>query len=188
MSLSKYFRQNGPWLLIALAIGILVGVVLAAGIGFSKSDAARFFGALIGAFIAVSGAVALHYLKEHEEDRKRVDQMRRLIISSLIYAEEAKKNRPNVEDFVASIDAFIDQVERTLRFATHYKFSCPRISDARHFLFDINTDMIKFDDERDTQDIPLDELEFSVELLGDYASYSRNALAALEGKPEELVG
>ncbi len=47
---------------LGLAAGVVIGVISASGFNFSAGDAARFVVALLGAIIAVAGAVILHYL------------------------------------------------------------------------------------------------------------------------------
>ena len=129
------FGGGAAWMItFGLGLGVIVGVILASGIGFSKADAARFVGAMFGSLIAVAGAIFLVFLKEArdiEARRKRMDKhIRRLITASTsMLWEMAKGSKAS-----ASTSLVVAEIDRTLRFAENHEFDDEVISECRLWL------------------------------------------------------
>ncbi len=147
------FFKSVPVMLLALGIGIGLGVSLTVGLEFSKADGARFLGGLIGALIAVSGAVTLHFLKESGETRERRKHLRMLMRNCKEFGESVIKDfENNGSDLDCSLEAFTDQMKYTKEYAESRRFEDFAISKAYSFFDNINFehfDLNENDFERD---------------------------------------
>lgn len=136
-----------PRLWLGTGFGLAAGVIIASGLGFDKSDAARFLGALIGALIAVTGAISLHYMKEREERESKRDHLRHLIDMTRFFVMSAIKDFDEDDDLVTTIAAICSQARRTRRYAEAHEADDIQISSAQYFLEDLDTELFNVSEE-----------------------------------------
>jgi len=171
------FRNPVSWetawvLILGIGIGVLIGVLFASGIGFSKEDGARFVGALFGSLIAVAGAVSLHFLKEAGQIKNR----RARLISLL---EQLKKFNNSVRKDVEAGDP--KEVRSQLRVTNRFMLLCKRYCSS-HMSEDFNVSMVSAGFDNITDDYYLNLLEDDDNL----EEISKKILELIDKKTEHI--
>ena len=174
-------------LLLGIGLGVSAGVVLSSGLSFDKSDSARFVGSLMGALIAVSGAVALHYLKEAETRTDRRRHLRALLATARGFgplAQKDLKEKGQEKDTVtAATEAFRGQFMRACRYAERFEHEDYAISECHSILIINNMNQLIVEDQElidgDVIRIFRDILDDSIELID-------SAIEALDGADSHL--
>ena len=117
------FEPVSYWgIALGFGLGLAVGMITASGIEFDKAESAKFIGSLFGSIIAVSGAVSLYYLKEHQEKKSRRRHLKLLVDRGINFAKFTKEKMENLDRFESAFHTFIQQFERAYRFAEKFQY------------------------------------------------------------------
>lgn len=182
----SYLRKIllNPILWLGLGVGLAVGVVLSAGFGMDRGEAARFVGGVLGALIAVAGAVSLHFLKERRDSDKRLEQAKLMLNQVGAYNRgiifEIEKG--DFDQATAGLEVTNRYLHRWVRFCAAHEADDIRILRAASWL-----EVEDVEDHRRVVDSSLLDFDKAAirELVEDIGDLVENASNALEQKAQE---
>ena len=170
---------SNPVFWFGLGIGGAVGVVMAAKFDLSPADAARFVGAMVGALVAVAGAISLHFLKERQATERRRDNLIQLL-ENLGKFNELVTKAADADDGLklsASLRVTNRFLMRCKRFCEAHEFEDHNISMVGGYLENINDEyylrLIDDDDEYDEVKFIIEAAEARTENYRDAVQFAK---------------
>ncbi|MBX7531928.1 hypothetical protein K3165_03195 [Qipengyuania sp. 1XM1-15A] len=126
---------KNPLTYLGFGLGLAAGIIAAGPVSFGPEDSARFLGAMVGSLITVSGAIALFFLKEEYDSRKRVEMVRTtlkdLLAMCMVGKDKATTSDPNTR---SSVKPVVAQFRRAQALTAKFEFDDVRISEAHFWL------------------------------------------------------
>ncbi|MEG9268514.1 hypothetical protein [Qipengyuania sp. Mu-71] len=126
---------KNPLTYLGFGLGMAAGIVAAGPVSFGPEDGARFLGAMVGSLITVSGAIALFFLKEEYDSRKRVEMVETTLKDLLAMCKVGKRKattpQPNGR---SSVKPVVAQFRRARALTAKFEFDDVRISEAHFWL------------------------------------------------------
>ena len=172
------FSGTSLWIAVfGIGIGLLIGVVGSSGFHLDRSESAKFVGSFMGSVFAVSGAVALHYLRDYEIRTNRRKHFSALLHQCSVFLELTIKKIAVEKDLdTSSTLSCKSQLDRAIEYGKKYQFDDLLISQAYLHLLNIHTESLFLKKELMEEPSYLPTISKLLGVFGKMVSQSADAL------------